>query len=188
LSPDAGTLDADATTPPPVSRAGWPGGLARIIRAWALLGGLLTLGLAVMTALSALSNIVAGRPFAADYELVKHVIAIAIFMFLPYCQLTGSNVTVDVFTERMSNRGKLAMAAFSALFALAFAMLMLVQMYGGLLGYLRYPEVTPVLKLPLWTAFPPILASLALLALAAGLTLAESCRAIAAGRRGGPRP
>ena len=30
-----------------------------------------------------------GRPFAADYELVKHVIAVAIFMFLPYCQIIG---------------------------------------------------------------------------------------------------
>jgi TRAP-type C4-dicarboxylate transport system permease small subunit len=90
-----------------------------------------TLALAVMTALGAMSNILFDKPFAADYELVKHFIAIAIFMFLPYCQLTGSNVTVDIFTEGMSARGKSAMVAFSSLFAAAFSVLLLVQMYAG---------------------------------------------------------
>ncbi|MBX9462408.1 MAG: TRAP transporter small permease [Aquamicrobium sp.] len=130
-----------------------------------------------MTAASALSNLFFGRPFAADHELVKHIIAVAIFMFLPYCQMTGSNVTVDVFTEGMSARGKHLMAAFSSLFAIAFSILLLVQMSSGFRSYLRYPEVTPVLKLPLWTAFPPILVSLALLLCAAIVTLLASARA-----------
>ena len=105
--------------------------IVRLIRWWALAGGVLTLGLAFMTAASAISNILFARPFAADHELVKHIIAIAIFMFLPYCQVTFSNVTVDVFTEQMSERGKQAMVAFSSLFAIAFSALLLVQMYSG---------------------------------------------------------
>jgi len=144
-----------------------------MVRYWALLGGIVTLALSIMTALSALSNLSLGRPFSPDHELVKHFIAIAIFMFLPYCQLTGSNVTVDIFTEGMSARGKAAMSAFSSLFALAFALVLLTQMYSGMLSYIRFREVTPVLQLPLWTAFPPILVSLALLALAAVVTLIE---------------
>ncbi|WP_304619067.1 TRAP transporter small permease [Paracoccus sediminilitoris] len=150
----------------------------RITRGWALLGGVLTMGLALMTAGSAVSNLLIGKPFAADYELVKHVIAIAIFMFLPYCQITGANVSVDIFTERMGPRKKAAMAVLSSVLALAFAVLMLVQMYGGLKSYLKYREVTPVLNLPLWTAFPPILLSLALLALAACATLMAQLRAV----------
>jgi TRAP-type C4-dicarboxylate transport system permease small subunit len=98
-----------------------------------------------MTAASAVSNAVTGRPFAADYELVKHIIAVAIFMFLPYCQITGANVTVDIFTQGMGQRGKSAMATFSSLLAIAFSLLLLVQMSGGLRSYLRYQEVTPVL-------------------------------------------
>ncbi len=154
---------------------GW---ILRITRGWALLGGVLTMGLALMTAGSAVSNLLIGKPFAADYELVKHVIAIAIFMFLPYCQITGANVSVDIFTERMGPRKKAAMAVLSSVLALAFAVLMLVQMYGGLKSYLKYREVTPVLNLPLWTAFPPILLSLALLALAACATLMAQLRAV----------
>lgn len=125
-----------------------------------------------------MSNLLIGRPFAADYELVKHVIAIAIFMFLPYCQITGANVSVDIFTERMAPRKKAAMAVLSSVPALAFAVLILVQLYGGLQSYLKYREVTPVLYLSLWTAFPPILLSLALLALTACPTLMTQVRAV----------
>lgn len=123
------------------------------------------------------------KPFAADYELVKNFIGVAIFMFLPYCQLTGSNVTVDIFTENMSAAKKAAMALFSSIFAVAFSALLLRQMSLGFLDYMRYPEVTPVLQLPLWTAFPPILVSLFLLLLAALLTALDGWR-IVRGRPG----
>ncbi|WP_245555219.1 TRAP transporter small permease [Ahrensia kielensis] len=174
------TMDKAASTEPPAAatqtRIGaW---IVWSVRWWALLGGVLVMGLALMTAASAVSNLITGIPFSADYELVKHIIAIAIFMFLPYCQITGSNVSVDVFTERMRPRAKTAMAVLSSALALGFALFMLVLMYGGLLSYLKYREVTPVLKLPLWTAFPPILLSLLLLALAACVTLVAHLRAM----------
>jgi TRAP-type C4-dicarboxylate transport system permease small subunit len=171
-------LSEGGTEPPsPPTRTVLGAWLVKVVRWWALGGGVLALALALMTAASALSNLAFGRPFAADHELVKHIVAIAIFMFLPYCQVMGSNVTVDIFTEGMSARGKHLMAAFSSLFAIAFSALLLVQMTSGFRSYLRYPEVTPVLRLPLWTAFPPILVSLALLLCAAILTLVVSVRA-----------
>ena len=152
--------------------------LAAIIRYWALAGGIITAALAVLTAASAASNILFQKPFASDYELVKHFIGVAVFMFLPYCQLTGSNVTVDIFTENIGERKKAAMAAFSSIFAIAFSLLLLRQMSLGFLRYLRYPEVTPVLQLPLWTAFPPILVSLALLLAAAIITAIDGWRGV----------
>jgi TRAP-type C4-dicarboxylate transport system permease small subunit len=62
------------------------------------------------------------------------------------------------------------MATLSSLLAIAFALLLLMQMSGGFVSYLRFVEVTPVLRLPLWTAFPPILISLFLLVVAAIIT------------------
>ncbi|MEW9807912.1 TRAP transporter small permease [Mesorhizobium marinum] len=170
--------EGGGSPPSPTIETGFGSLVARIVRWWALAGGLLTLALALMAAASAVSNLATGRPFAADYELVKHVTAIAVFMFLPYCQITGSNVTVDIFTEGMGKRGKHLMSAFSSLFAIAFSLLLLVQMSSGFRSYIRYSEVTPVLKLPLWTAFPPILASLALLLLASIVTLSQDWRAM----------
>ena len=108
------------------------------------------------------------------------LIAVAIFMFLPYCQMSGANVTVDVFTARMGERAKAVMALVSSLIAGGFAVLLLVQMSDGFQSYLQYPEVTPVLRLPLWTAFPPILLSLFLLLLAALLTMKDAWGALRA--------
>ena len=158
------------------------GFLSVVIRWWALLGGIIIAALAVMTAASAASNLAFGRPFPPDYELVKHFVAIAIFAFLPYCQLTGANVTVDIFTDRMGERGKAATAVVASLLAVAFSLLLLKQMSAGFASYVRYPEVTPVLRLPLWTAFPFMLFSLALLLAAALITLHQSWR----GMRGLP--
>ena len=149
-------------------------GLARaVIRYWALLGGLTLVALVVMTAASAASNLFFDRPFAGDFEIVKHGVAIAVFAFLPYCQLTYSNITVDIFTERMSDRAKSAMVLFSSLLAAGLAVLLMRQMWLGMLDYLRYPEYMVSVPIALWTAFPPALLSLALLLLASLITAAE---------------
>ena len=61
-----------------------------------------------------------------------------------------------------------------------FAVMLFVQMQERLvrdLGRSRVEE-TPVLHLPLWTAYPPILLSLLLLLIAALMTLATSVRAV----------
>lgn len=168
--------DADPT-PRPGPREPLPIVVLRaVIRYWALAGGLVLAILVLITAFSATSNVFFDKPFVGEYELAKHFVAIAIFTFLPYCQLTGANVTVDIFTEGMSERAKSAMLAFSSLFALAFALLLLWRMSLGFGDYVRYPEMTPTLHLPLWTAFPPILFSLVLLAVASLITLHDGWR------------
>ena len=174
MSESFATAEEGGEPPPPLETTRLETIVAGLVRLWALLGGVVTLALSVMVAASAASNILTGRPFSPDHELVKHFIAVAIFAFLPYCQLTGANVTVDVFTARMGTRAKAVMAMVSSLVAAGFAILLLKQMSAGFLSYLRFPEVTPVLRLPLWTAFPPILFSLILLLLAAILTMKEA--------------
>ncbi len=156
--------------------------LRTIIRYWALIGGFILVALMLMTAASTFSNLLFDKPFQGDYEMMKHFVAIAIFCFLPYCQLTGANVTVDIFTEGASDRAKAAMLAFSSLFAVVFSSVLLRQMYLGLGAYLQYRETTAALHIPLWTAFPPALVSLALLLVAAILTLIEGLQ----GMRGKP--
>lgn len=157
-----------------------------IIRYWALLGGLILIALVLMTAASAISNLLYNRPFRGDYEVVKHGVAIAAFAFLPYCQLTYGNVTVDLFTERMSERAKSAMLALSSLVAAAFAILLFRQMWFGMLDYMKYREVMVSLPWPLWTAFPPALASLALLFVAALITLRDGVIGMRTGRSPSP--
>lgn len=172
VHPDGGGAGA------PRRRPAWFGLLRGIIRAWALAGGLIILALVLITAASAVSNLLFNAPFAGEYELAKHFVGIAIFTFLPYCQLTGANVTVDIFTTGFGPRAKAAMLLASSLLAAAFAILLLHQMSLGFGDYLRYPEETAVLHLRLWTAFPPILVSLALLLVAAILTALDAWRGL----------
>jgi TRAP-type C4-dicarboxylate transport system permease small subunit len=157
----------------------------RIIVGWALVGGAILVVLVVMTAGSAASNLFFNRPFTGDFEIVKHGVAIAAFMFLPYCQITYSNVTVDIFTERMSDRAKSAMVVLSSFVAALFSLLLLRQMWLGMWDYIRYPEYMVSVPIALWTAFPPALASLALLFVASLITLEEG---MSGARRKPPLP
>lgn len=147
-----------------------------VLKLWALFGGVILLSLVIMTAASAISNLLFNRPFRGDYEIVKHGVAIAAFTFLPYCQITYSNVTVDIFTERMSDRLKNAAVLLSSLIAAGLAALLFRQMWLGMWDYITYREVMTSLPIPLWTAFPPALVSLALLFVAAVITAAEGIR------------
>lgn len=45
-----------------------------------------------------------GRPLLGDSELVELLVGIAVFAFLPYCQLRGSNVIVDFFSQSLPLR------------------------------------------------------------------------------------
>lgn len=150
--------------------------LRRLITGWALAGGLVLLALAVMTTWSALAGAVLGRPLPGDFELMELGVAVAAFAFLPYCQLTGANVSADIFTQGLAPARVAMLEMLSAVIALGFSLLLLWRMYEGLLDYRKYVETTAILKLPIWIAFVPALVSLALLAGASWLSVTASLR------------
>lgn len=149
-----------------------------IIRAWAIyIGGGVLLALVVMITVSAILNLLTGRPLQGDYELTKHFMAIVIAAFLPYSQLSGANITVDIFTEGASDRAKAWMATIASLLALIFSVVLLRQTTLGMLEQMRRVETTTILHVPLWTAYPPMLVALALWVVASAITLFEAFRA-----------
>ena len=150
--------------------------LHRVIEAWALLGGLVLFAIALMTAWSATSGWLFGKPLPGDVEMVEMLTAVSVFMFLPYCQLTGANVTADIFTARAGPRAVARLELLGALVALAFSLLLSWRMYEGLLDYRQYVETTTILKIPIWYAYLPALVSLALLAVAALASVRDALR------------
>ena len=73
--------------------------------AWA--GGIILVGIAVMTVVSIIGRALVPiglSPIKGDFELVEAGCAIAIFAFLPWCQLRRGHVTVDIFVARLSLR------------------------------------------------------------------------------------
>lgn len=97
-------------------------------------------------------------------------VAIAAFMFLPYCQITFANVSADIFTASAGPRLIKNLSRLGSIMALAFSLLLIWRMFAGLLDYQTYLEITAILQIPLWYAFVPSLISLCLLAIAAVIT------------------
>jgi len=152
-----------------------PVGLARrIIEYWALVGSLLLLAVVLMTTWSVFSGAVFGQPFSGDFELTEIGVAVAAFTFLPYCQLTGSNVTADIFTSGAGPRTVAFLGLLASIVAFGFGIILLWRMSAGMIDYQKYRETTAILQVPLWYGFVPILVSLALLVVASLITIYDS--------------
>ncbi len=149
--------------------------LGRIITAWALAGGALLLGVVGVNVAAVVGGVI-GVPLPGDFELTEVGVAVAVFAFLPYCELTGANVTADIFTARAGRRVKAVLALAGSVAALAFAIVLLWRMAAGARDQWAYNYTTAILQVPVWLAFVPILVSLALLGLAAVLTLTAHAR------------
>jgi len=146
----------------------------RVITGWALLGGLVLIGVVLVNAYSILAGAIINKPFPGDFELTEMGVGIAAFCFLPYCQLTGANVSADIFTMKASRLAITTMKALASLTAIAFSALLIWRMWFGLQDYIEYEEITGILSIPLWYAFIPSVLSLVLLLVAAVLTFIEN--------------
>lgn len=80
----------------------------RIARTIAICGGLFMLAAAIMVTTSVLLRWLLRSGIRGDFEMVQIATAVAVFAFLPLCQIRRGNVFVDTFTLRTPtwiNRG-----------------------------------------------------------------------------------
>lgn len=164
-------------------RAGITGAVERLVTGWALFGGLVLLAVIAVN-LAAVIGAMIGRSFPGDFELTEMGVAVAVFAFLPYCQIRDANVTADIFTARASPRWLAAFKSLAALVAAGFAAILLWRMSAGMADQRDYGYATTILQLPIWYAFLPILVSLGLLAAAALVTLTDALRVLRGPRHG----
>ena len=157
--------------------AGLTGFARRAIEVWALLGGIVLFGVALMTTWSATSGFAFRKPLPGDFEVTEILTAVAVFMWLPYCQVNHANVAADIFTARAGPRTVAALGVLAGIVALAFGALLVWRMYAGLLDYRQYVETTAILHIPIWYAYIPALISLALLCAASLISLRDAIRA-----------
>lgn len=147
-----------------------------LARLSALVGGVVLIGLIVLTTVSIVGRSV-NKFFHNDffsqylnglsqwvldlgvgeingsYELLEAGVAFAIFSFLPICQLYGSHATVDVFTSFLSRRSNRWLAAFWEVMLAAVILLIINQLYGGMERYIRNGQTTLFLQFPVWWAY-----------------------------------
>jgi TRAP-type C4-dicarboxylate transport system permease small subunit len=94
-----------------------------------------------------------GRPLLGDSEVVELLVGIAVFAFLPYCQLRGANVVVDFFTQPLPERARHALdAAMGVVFVVVAAILAWRLMEGGITAWERSRR-SMFLQLPDWWGY-----------------------------------
>jgi TRAP-type C4-dicarboxylate transport system permease small subunit len=151
----------------------------RLCTGWAILGGIVLLSVVVLNVASILGAALFGRAILGDFELTEVGVALAVFAFLPYCQIAGLNVTADIFTARASRLWLSVFSLLGAAIALAFGAFMLWRMTYGMLDQRLYDATTTILQLPLWWGYAGCLLSLAILVVASFASLADALHALA---------
>lgn len=130
--------------------------IARVSEACALVGGVVLGILILMTCTSILGRALSGLglgPVPGDFELVEAGMALAIFFFLPLCQLRGGHATVDLFTAALPARiNRLLLAFWEVVMAVVVAAIAW-RLVVGMLGKMRNGEITLLLQFPVWWSY-----------------------------------
>jgi TRAP-type C4-dicarboxylate transport system permease small subunit len=105
--------------------------LASVTRSLAILGGLCSLGAALLVTVSVTSRWLGYGGVAGDFELVQILTAVSVFCFLPLTQWRRGNIMVDTFTTGLPPR---VIRAIDALWDFVFAGIMAVLAYCLMLG------------------------------------------------------
>lgn len=161
--------------------------LHRLTAAVAIAGGLLLIASALLTVIHIVGRNVASvdllrglpviglwGPIPGDVELVENAVAVAIFCFLPYCQIVRGHVSVDFFVGAASPRGKAWFAAAGNLLFALVAALVAWQLCLATIDRMTYGETSFVLRLPLWWFHAPAVAAFALLTIVCLFTVWRS--------------
>lgn len=135
----------------PVSRI-----LRTFSRAIALFGGFILLGImaVVVISVSGRSLVWAGfGPIPGDFELVEAGGALAIFCFLPWCQLQKGHVSVDVLAGLFGRRADAALDTGYNLIMTALMGLITWRLWAGMMDKMNYGETTFILQFPVWWGY-----------------------------------
>ena len=93
-------------------------------------------------------------PINGDFELVEMGIALAVFLFLPWCQLNQRHAAVDVFTRRaLPGRINALLLLLWEGLLVGLLGLMSLRLYAGMNDRILYNETTFLLQWPVWWAY-----------------------------------
>jgi TRAP-type C4-dicarboxylate transport system permease small subunit len=166
---------SDAGIPARSAREPRPPLIERLSGAIAVLGGMLSLSVALLVVASVLGRWLFRAPIDGDFEMVQMATAVAVFAFLPYCQAIRGNIVVDTFTSRLPVPTNALIDAFWDLVYAGMMGLLTACLATGTVEHYRSGQTTMLLQLVVW---PAIAVSAALCLLLTGVALATAARSI----------
>ena len=129
----------------------------------AVAGGFMLCALAALTTISVSGRSALSAPVPGDFELVAIGTGLAVFAFLPWCQMTRGNVLVDFFMAGAPPRVRILCDLAGNLFYLVIGSILTWRMILGGVDMYDYAEKSMTINFPRWTTFPPSILMLAFL-------------------------
>jgi TRAP-type C4-dicarboxylate transport system permease small subunit len=139
--------------------------LYRMSEWFALAGGAIFVGIAIMSVASIASRALFSTPIQGDYELVQAGCAVFVALCLPICQMHGANIIVDFFTTRASVVTQRRLDAIGALLLGLVMALVAWRLAAGTLSMREAGETTTILGWPVWYTYALMVPGVALTAL-----------------------
>ncbi len=137
--------------------------LFQISRTFAIFGGLVLCAMALLTTISVIGRSAISMPVTGDFELIAIGTGVAVFAFLPYCQLVRENVIVDIFMSKTPFRARTFCDFIGNFFYVVIILLMLWRLPLGGIDLYDNDQMTLVLEVPQWWTFPLAILCLILL-------------------------
>ena len=144
----------------------------------AILGGIIIAVLAGVTVTSIIGRTFFNHAILGDFEITEIGLAIAVFLFLPYCLLKRGNVVIDFFTIAASDRTKAILDGIGNLVFALIAALLIWRLYLGGLEKYTYNEGSMLLDIKTWWAYVVIVPATGLLFLSCIYNLLCDIRAV----------
>lgn len=175
-----------------------------VAQALAFVGGLVLCAMALMTVVSITGRMFTGiglGPVPGDYELVANGCALAVFAFLPYCQLKRGHVTVDILVGQFPARVQAIFGFLGDLLIAIAAIVITRQLWFGFgekypygsdalrdalgMGYKPFfAETTYELEIPVWIPYGLALIGAVVFVLVSLFCVWRSAMWVRAGREG----
>ena len=141
--------------------------LRHVARLFALAGSAIALAAGAMVVTSVALRALTTRPIQGDVELTQFGVALAISLALPWCQLRGTNIIVDFFTQRLRAPHLRGLDAIGAILIGAMCLLLAWRTGVGAWSVREAGETSMILGLPMWWVYASLAPGLALTALIA---------------------
>jgi TRAP-type C4-dicarboxylate transport system permease small subunit len=144
-----------------------PGGqvLLLVAKVWAVAGGLLFVGLVLMSIVSIVGRKLFSAPVPGDIEVLQMLAAAACASFFAYCHLSQGDVKVDFFTASASKKVNHLLDALGSGLLFLVAAILTWRIYIGASETLGYGETSAIVGWPVGWAQMAMVPGFALLAL-----------------------
>jgi TRAP-type C4-dicarboxylate transport system permease small subunit len=150
--------------------------LLTLTRLMAIVGGLIFVGLVVMSVISIVGRKTVGFVVPGDVEVLQMLAAAASAAFFPYCHLLHGDVRVDFFTHNLSQKTLWAMDAIGSLLVGLFGALLAWRSWAGAMMVKESGETSMILAWPVWIPQAFMVPGFVMLAVVGGYMFAHQMR------------